>query len=89
MKPRNWRTSLGGAIGVFGTGLIGVAFLSSMYADVAYKKIIFGTAFAGFVLSASGKAITAFFAADAREVERLQKSYDTEHFKKSDLPGVR
>lgn len=73
---------MGGAIGVFGTSLIGVAFLSQLYSDGTYKKLIFGTAFAGFVLSASGKAITAFFAADAKEVQRLQKSYDTEHFQK-------
>lgn len=81
MRRRNWRTSLGGAIGIFGTSLIGVGVLTHMVSeDPMYKKLCFWTAFAGFLLTGAGKGMYAFFAADARDVESLKRSYDTDRF---------
>lgn len=83
MKARNWRTSLGGAVGVFGTTLIGAALLATIAGtNATYRKMVFITAFAGVILSATGKAITAWYAADAKELEKLKQSYDTDHFSK-------
>ena len=80
---KNWRTSLGGAIGVFGTTLIGAGVLFHVVEeDVAYKKVIFMTVFIGVLLSAAGKAICAFSAADAKELAKLQQEHNTDHFKK-------
>lgn len=79
---RNWRTSLGGAIGVFGTVLIGtpVVWLTTQ----SCPRWITVTAMSGVFLSAGGKAITAFFAADAKVVEAMQKTFDTDHFQRPD-----
>lgn len=78
MRARNWRTSLGGAVGVAGTSLLGVS-LCAAFKD---EPILFWTIFSGAILSAVGRGMSAFFAADAKVVECLQKSYDTDHFTK-------
>jgi hypothetical protein len=66
----NWRTNLGGAISVLGTGLIGISVVPQL-AGVASKLLLYCTV-AGFVLSAVGKAVTALFAADAKSVAVAQ-----------------
>lgn len=75
---RNWRTSTGGAVGVFGTSLMAVA-LCEHFKD---EPILFWTIFAGAVLSAGGRAWTALTAADAKEVEKLTRSFETEHIER-------
>lgn len=75
---RNWRTSLWGGIGVFGTSLMGVALCYHFKDD----PVLYWTIFAGVILSAVGRAMTAFSAADAKVVAALQKSFDTDHFTK-------
>jgi len=42
-----------------------------------YKKVIFMTVFIGVLLSAAGKAICAFSAADAKELAKLQQEHNT------------
>jgi len=63
---KNWRTNLGGAISVLGTSLIGFGVLPQL-SGVPSKALTY-TAFAGFVLSAIGKSVTALFAADSKSV---------------------
>ena len=76
---RNWRTSLGGAIGVFGTSLMGVALCYHFKDD----PVLYWTIFLGVICSAVGRAWTAISAADAKVVEALKKSFDTDHFTKT------
>lgn len=79
MKKRNWRTSLGGAIGIFGTSLIGVGLCYHFKDD----PVLYWTIFAGVILTGIGKAWAALSAADAKVVASLQKSFDTDHLTKS------
>ena len=66
---KNWKTNLGGAISVLGTSLIGFGVLPQL--SGAPSKLLTYTAFAGFCLSALGKALTALFAADASQVASI------------------
>ena len=66
---KNYRTNIGGAISVLGTSLIGFGVLPQL--SGAPSKLLTWTAFAGFILSAIGKAVTALFAADAAHVDTL------------------
>lgn len=77
---RSWRTSLGGAIGVFGTVLVGapVVYLAAQ----SCPKWVVGIAMGGFFVTAFGKAWTAFFAADAKVVAELKRDFDTQQFRK-------
>jgi hypothetical protein len=65
----NWRTNIGGAISVLGTSLIGFGILPQLAGGPS--RLLYWTAFVGFCLSATGKALTALFAADARQVNVL------------------
>jgi hypothetical protein len=66
---KNWRTNLGGAISVLGTSLIGFGILPQL--NGVPSKVLTYMAFTGFCLSALGKALTALFAADAAQVNKL------------------
>lgn len=77
MTTANWRTNLGGAIGVTGTGLIGIGVLTqlsqlspktNMLSDNQLAAMWY-VALAGFILSCVGRGITALFAADAKQLE--------------------
>jgi hypothetical protein len=77
---RNWRTSLGGAIGVFGTVLVGAPVV--WMASQSCPKWVAMVAMGGFFMTALGKAATSFFAADAKVVADLKRDFDTDHFSK-------
>ena len=65
----NYKTTIGGAVSVLGTSLIGLGILPQL--SGASSKLLTYTAFIGFVLSALGKSATALFAADAAKVELI------------------
>jgi len=67
----NWRTSLGGAIGVFGTALMGVGMLGITGEPDYHRAIYWYISLAGFILSCAGKAIDSFFAADACQIRKI------------------
>ncbi len=71
---KNWRTNIGGAVNVLGTSLVAFGVLPQL--SGAPSKLLTYTAFAGFVLSAVGKALTALFAADAAQVNQLAAKID-------------
>lgn len=71
---KNWKTTIGGAVSVLGTSLIGFGILPQL--SGASSKLLTYTAFVGFVLSALGKATTALFAADAAKVELIAAQTD-------------
>jgi len=76
----NWRTNLGGAISVTGTGLIGIGVLSQLsqlspktqMLSPAQLTVMWYVALAGFVMSCIGKGVTALFSADAKTVQTTQ-----------------
>lgn len=71
-----WRTSLGGAIGVTGTALVGIGISSHLLIGID-AKIVGYTCLAGFVLSAIGKGIDSLCGADNKEVKQaLQEVKD-------------
>jgi hypothetical protein len=66
---KNYRTTISGAISVFGSVLF-AAPLTVAVAGVEFpKKLIVTFMAVGFVCSAIGKALQALFAADAKHVE--------------------
>jgi len=67
MTTTNWRTNLGGAISVLGTSIIGIGVVPQL-ANGPSNLLLYLTV-TGFVLSAVGKAVTALFAADAKQLE--------------------
>ena len=71
---KHWQTNLGGAIGMTGTGLIGIGVLGG--ANPAYQKVCWWIALVGFVISAIGKGLTALFAADAGTVNNIAAAVD-------------
>lgn len=70
----NWKTNLGGAIGITGTGLIGIGVLGG--ANPHYQSVCWWIALVGFFISAFGKGITALFAADASTVKNVAAAVD-------------
>lgn len=68
IQMTNWRTNLGGALGVLGTTLIGVGVVPQLAGT--QSKLLTYTATAGFFISAAGKFFHALFAADAAEVAK-------------------
>jgi hypothetical protein len=70
----NWKTNLGGAIGMIGTGLIGIGVLGG--ANPKYQAVCWWIALIGFVISAFGKGLTALFAADAATVQNVASAVD-------------
>jgi hypothetical protein len=76
----NWRTTLGGAIGAVGTSLAGVGILTQLgqmsgSASLSEHQLssMWYVALTGFVLSAIGRGVTALFAVDREEVEKIKK----------------
>ncbi len=81
MNTNNWRTNLGGAISVTGTGLIGIGVLSQL-SQLSPKTqvlspeqlaVMWYVALSGFVLSCVGKGVTALFAADAKALDQTKQ----------------
>ncbi len=64
---KNWRTTIGGAIGNFGKALAGVGTLGQ-FTDVppSSKAVLFYIGVVGFVLSCAGGFFTSLFTADAK-----------------------
>ena len=75
MSNWNWRTNIGGAISVLGTSLIGFGILPQLAGGPS--AVLYWVAFTGFCLSALGKALTAFFAADAAQVRSIATQVET------------
>lgn len=69
---KNWRTNLGGALGVLGTALVGVGVVPQL--GGSSSKLLTYTAIAGFFISAFGKFFHALFAADAKTVADLAET---------------
>lgn len=69
MTTTNWRTNLGGGIGTIGTTLLTVGVVPQLL-GLPYKVQGY-IALAGFILTAVGKGLTAWFAADAKEMANL------------------
>jgi hypothetical protein len=83
---KNWRTTIGGAVSVLGTSLIGVGLLSQLtQISPASKTILtdgqivamWWVALVGFILSCVGKFLTALFAADAAQVQTIADQVDS------------
>jgi hypothetical protein len=70
----HWRTNIGGAIGMTGTGLIGIGVLGG--ANPEYQAVCWWIALIGFIISAIGKGFTALFAADASTVNNVAAAVD-------------
>lgn len=68
----NWRTNLGGALGVLGTTLIGIGVVPQLSGTPS--KFLTYTAIAGFFISAAGKFFHALFSADAKTVTDLAQN---------------
>ena len=72
----NWRTSLGGAIAITGTSLIGVGVLPQLLPasnnPLSHTQLgaLWWVALGGFVLSCVGKGVTSLFAADSVAVAK-------------------
>jgi hypothetical protein len=71
----HWQTNLGGAVSVTGTTLIGVGVLGNLTAG-PHSTLLWYVALVGFILSATGKGLTALFSADARTVNNVAASVD-------------
>lgn len=81
---KNWKTSLGGAISIMGTSLIGIGTLTQLTqlsptTNVPPKllTLMWYVAAGGFILSAIGKGITSLFAADASTVSDVVSRVNT------------
>jgi len=81
MTTSNWRTNLGGALGTFGTSMIGVGTLTQLSQLSPKTNILepwqlaamWWVAFAGFIISGVGKFCTAYYAADAKQLEVVRQ----------------
>ena len=80
---KNWKTNIGGAISVMGTSLLGIGLLTQLAPllpnsqDAIPPEILracWWLAFVGFILSAVGKGLASFFAADASTLSNLTKA---------------
>ena len=72
----HWKTNLGGAISVTGTSLIAVGVLGNMTSG-PHSTLLWYVALVGFIFSATGKGLTALFAADATTVSNISAAVDT------------
>lgn len=78
---RNWRTSLGGAIGVTGITLTGGVVVMHLAKDDGKLAVTIATV--GVILSAVGRGLGALFSADAKQLKILEdKVSGTDLFKK-------
>lgn len=76
------KTNLGGAISVTGTTLIGIGVLTQLTQFNTATNVLSAhqlaamwyVALAGFILSAIGKGVTAYFSADASDVDDISKT---------------
>lgn len=76
------KTNLGGAISVTGTTLIGIGVLTQLTQFNTSTNVLSArqlaamwyVALAGFILSAIGKGVTAYFSADASDVDDISKT---------------
>src|SRR5882757_1131923 len=71
MTTTNWRTNLGGAVSVLGTALLGFSVVPQLAGTSS--KFLQALTITGFILSAVGKAVTALFAADAKQLEATRQ----------------
>jgi uncharacterized membrane protein len=69
------KTNLGGALAVTGTALIGVGIVPQLVG--LPSKWLSILAVVGFVLSAVGKGVTAYFSADAADVSEVASKVET------------
>lgn len=84
---KNIRTTIGGALGAFGTSLIGVGVLGmSNPADKAHSELLWWVAFSGFILSCLGKLFNGLFAADSKQLCLLQEQVDNSSAKAPKSP---
>lgn len=78
---KNWQTNLGGALGALGSGLVGIGTLTQLSQLSPKTNILepwqltamWWVAFAGFIISGLGKFFTAYYAADAKQLEVVRK----------------
>lgn len=81
MTTSNWRTNIGGALGTLGTSLIGVGTLTQLSQLSPTTNILtpgqlaamWWVALIGFLISGVGKFFTAFYAADAKQLEVVRQ----------------
>ncbi len=66
---KNWRTTIGGALGALGSALVGVGVLPQL--SGVPNKFLTYVAVAGFFCSAFGKFFTSLFAADATVLKQV------------------
>jgi hypothetical protein len=73
------KTNLGGAISITGTTLIGIGVLTQLAQFAPNTNVppsllaaMWYVALAGFIISALGKGVTAYFAADAKDVQEVE-----------------
>jgi len=78
------KTNIGGAISVTGTTLIGIGVLTQLAqfapntnVPSSLLALMWYVALAGFVLSAIGKGVTAYFSADAKDVSEVANKVET------------
>jgi len=75
----NWKTNLGGAIGIIGSSLFGIGSLTqltqlspnSTILSPHQLAVLWYVAVAGIVISAIGKGLTSLFAADAAALKQV------------------
>ena len=67
----NYKTTIGGALSVLGTTLVGVGIVPQLAGVPSHVLTIL--AVVGFGCSALGKFLTALFAADATQLKNLQQ----------------
>lgn len=83
----NWKTSLGGAVSVTGTTLMGVGVLGMTGAPDYHSGVYWYIALIGFIMSAVGKGLAALFPADASRVRDLEQRVDSVESEQSDRGG--
>ncbi len=79
------KTNIGGAISVTGTTLIGIGVMSQLTQFSTTTNVLsphqlaalWYVALAGFILSAIGKGVTAYFSADAADVSDVATKVET------------
>lgn len=73
---KNLRTTIGGAIGILGTGLVGIGVGGQLSTSGEHSKFLWWLSCAGWILSCVGKAVDSLFAADAKQLQNLTDRVD-------------